>query len=154
MRLQDTSTTEEDWFHPCCTNNHRYMDMVRMALPGMVFLSLVMVFISGCAGLQGIPSLDGIYADSNATHLVDLENGSILYMQPTGPGHHQFYRGSYTLDGSRIPVTLTHVLAGDNSFQPLNETIGLVLTRPDAHHIMAPDGARLTRLVVVRTPRP
>jgi hypothetical protein len=121
----------------------------------MVFLSLAVVFISGCAGPQGIPSLDGIYADSNATHLVDLENGSILYMQPTGPGHHQFYRGSYTFDGSsQISVTLTHMLAGDNSFKPLNETIGLVLTRPDAHHIMAPDGALLTRLVVVRTPRP
>jgi hypothetical protein len=132
---------------------NKLMYMERRRLFGAVFLFLAMVFLSGCASSPGGP-VDGIYADNNATHLVDLENGSILYMQPTGPGHHQFYRGSYTLDGSRINVTLTHVLAGDNTFQPVNESIGLVLTRPDAHHLAAPDGARLNRLVLVRTPRP
>lgn len=127
--------------------------MERVAYPGAVFLFLAIVFISGCTGPPD-GAVDGIYADTNATHLVDLENGSILFMQPTGPGHHQFYRGSYTLEGSHINVTLTHVLTGDNTFQPVNETIGLVLNRPDAHHLRAPDGARLNRLVIVRTPRP
>jgi len=112
------------------------------------FLPLLLIpaiiFISGCAGLS-VNSIDGMYADSNATYFTDLENGSILYMEPTVPGYHQLYQGHYTVNGSCINITLTHFLSPDNIFQTMNET-KRILTKVDNFHLLTPDGTLLTRL--------
>jgi len=94
--------------------------------------------------------IDGNYADNNASYYADLQNGSIIFMQPTIPGYHQVYRGCYTINGNNVNIILTHKLNANNTFEEMNKT-ELDLLWVDNYHLETYDGTRLNRLKRVST---